>query len=306
MSPHCNVRRPTWLCSHPCPCVACRWSTQKDTLQEALSLQSNVESFFKTNCKKFIYQLEDSGDDEKHHFHYQGYGSLLKRRRPCEIKTVAIQNNGLLNGVEIGVASTAGIDALNKYAMKSDTRVFGPWSDNKSYRGQDIITNLWPWQQEVKDLCSREPDNRTVNVVIDEKGNVGKSAFCKHMAWHSDALVLGWGKTGDLLNLVSKNQNKDVYIFDLSRSKPQDWAKDDIPAAMEGIKNGMFMNTKYETCQVLMKVPHVWVFTNARPNISSMSVDRWKLWSISESRLVPFGVRSGRRRSSCDSTLLVE
>jgi len=189
--------------------------------------------------------------------------------------------------------------------MKADTRVFGPWSDAKSYRGQDIITNLWPWQDEVKKSCSTTPDARTINVVVDTIGNVGKSAFCKHMAWHCNALVLGWGKTGDILNLVSKNQNRDVYIFDLSRSKPQDWAKDDIPAAMEGIKNGMFMNTKYETAQVLMKIPHVWVFTNASPNISSMSADRWKLWSIDDSRLVPLRVRS-RRRTSIDSTISIE
>lgn len=189
--------------------------------------------------------------------------------------------------------------------MKNDTRVFGPWSDSKSYRGQDIITNLWSWQQDVKSSCDQAPHAREINVVIDETGNVGKSAFCKYMAWHHDALVLGWGKTGDILNLVSKNQNRDVYIFDLSRSKPQDWAKDDIPAAMEGIKNGMFMNTKYETAQVLMKIPHVWVFTNARPNISSMSADRWKLWRIRESKLLPYSSRVGRR-SSIDSTISLE
>lgn len=284
----------------------CRYSTQKNNLQESLDLQPHVESFFKTNCEKFIYQLEDSGDDAKHHYHYQGYGCLKQRRRTCEIKKIAIQNNGLLSGVEISVASTEGLNALNKYAMKTDTRVSGPWSDTTSYRGQDIITNLWPWQDEVKKICSGTPDSRTVNVVVDEVGNVGKSAFCKHMAWHANALVLGWGKTGDILNLVSKNQNRDVYIFDLSRSKPNDWAKDDIPAAMEGIKNGMFMNTKYETCQVLMKIPHVWVFTNARPNISSMSIDRWKFWTIKSNILCPLGVRSGRRRSSIDSTISIE
>lgn len=283
------------------PCIhphVCRFSTQKQTKEESLALQENVESFFSSTCEKYIYQLEDSGDDAKHHYHYQGYGSLKQRRRPCEIKKIAIQNNGLLSGVEISVASTAGINALNKYAMKADTRVSGPWSDSTSYRGQDIITDLYPWQDEVKQQCEAEPDRRSINVIVDEKGNIGKSCFCKYMAWHHDALVLGWGKTGDILNLVSKNQNKKVYMFDLSRSKPQDWATNDIPAAMEGIKNGHFMNTKYETCQVMMKIPHIWMFTNMKPDISSMSSDRWVFWCVRGRSLFPMERPSLRRSNS--------
>lgn len=181
-------------------------------------------------------------------------------------------------------SSTAGIESLKAYTMKADTRVEGPWHDGSQYTGQDIITNLYPWQAEIKTAVSEAPDDRTINVVVNPGGNIGKSAFCKHMAWHCKTLVLGWGKTGDLLNLVSKNANKTAYFFDLSRSKPQDWGKDDIASAMEGIKNGLFMNTKYETCQVIMKSPHIWIFTNVVPNLSSMSADRWRLWEVGTDR----------------------
>lgn len=180
----------------------------------------------------------------------------------------------------MSAASTAGIKSLQDYAMKSDTRVAGPWADKRIYLGQDLITNLYPWQQEIKTQVEEQPDDRTINVLYNEAGNIGKSAFCKYMAYHFKAPVCGWAKSGDILNLVSKMSNMPVYLFDLSRSKPQDWAKDDIPAAMEGIKNGLFVNTKYETSQIIMACPHVWMFCNHLPNLSSMSRDRWRFWSV--------------------------
>lgn len=199
-------------------------------------------------------------------------------------------------------SSTAGIQSLQDYAMKVDTRVAGPWSDGSRYLGEDLITQLYPWQAAIKDMCAQQPDDRTINVLHNASGNIGKSAFCKYMAFHFKAPVIGWAKSGDILNLVSKMPNKLVYLFDLSRSRPQDWAKDDVPAAMEGIKNGLFMNTKYETSQVIMKCPHIWMFCNHLPNLGSMSVDRWKIWTIKNDimvRLTPAeisGIRTAEKK----------
>jgi len=184
----------------------------------------------------------------------------------------------------MSAASTKGISALKGYCMKEDTRVAGPWGDHRIYLGSDIITALYPWQEEIKSMCEADPDDRSIDVLLNEEGGIGKSAFCKMMAFRFKAPVIGWAKSGDILNLVSKMTNRSVYLFDLSRTKPNDWAKDDIPAAMEGIKNGLFMNTKYETSQVIMACPHIWVFCNNLPRLSSMSRDRWRIWMVSGNR----------------------
>lgn len=178
-----------------------------------------------------------------------------------------------------------GINALKSYVLKTESRVRGPWSDKETYIGEDLIVQLYPWQEEIKESITGRVDSRSINVVVDPNGNIGKSAFCKYMCWHYKVPILGWGKTGDLLHLVSKMPNKVAYIFDLSRSKPQDWGRDDVSAAIEGIKNGLFINTKYECTQVIMKIPHIWVFTNHIPNISSMSRDRWRFFQIKNLRL---------------------
>lgn len=189
------------------------------------------------------------------------------------------------NYLRVLQTSSLGINALKSYVLKAETRVRGPYHDGSTYIGEDLIVHLFPWQQEIKESIQGRPDGRRINVVLDETGGIGKSAFCKYMCWHYKIPVLGWGKTGDLLHLVSKMQNKPAYIFDLSRSKPQDWGRDDYAAAIEGIKNGLFINTKYECSQVIMKTPHVWIFTNTIPNIHAMSRDRWVFWTIKHHRL---------------------
>lgn len=191
---------------------------------------------------------------------------------------------------------------LKKYAMKDDTRVRGPWADKKlpkEYKGQDLPTQLYPWQQYVLERCEYDPDDREINYIIDVRGNTGKSKFAKYMWFHKGALFLPWGRTGDILNYVCKNKDAGIFFFDLSRSKPQDWARDDISAAVEQIKNGMIVNMKYETSGVVFSPPHVWIFSNQSPNLSSMSRDRWKLWEINGLReLVPVSSRRLREISS--------
>lgn len=282
-----------------------RWSVSGNNAAD----QKVVHEFCTTYFDKFIYQLENTVSTDGNNYHYQGYGHLLDKRRPRSIKSLAISLNGQLNGIKISASSTAGIAALKNYAMKTDTRVAGPWADGSRYLGEDLIqtSELFPWQHEIIDNISTRPDHRSINVLVQEPGCAGKSQFCKYMAWHHKVMTLNWGKTGDLLNLVSKNPNRHAYFFDLFRTKPKDWDKDDIASAMEGIKGGYFCNTKYETKEVLMKCPHIWVFCNELPNIYAMSLDRWVIWEIDAiskslvkcppSRVRQFQ-RSARKRSS--------
>lgn len=175
--------------------------------------------------------------------------------------------------------------------MKTNTHVRGPFADKKinpPYTGKDLPTHLWPWQAEVLERCKLAPNDREINYIIDTRGNTGKSKFAKYMWYHHGAIFLPWGKTGDILNYVCKNKDAGIYFFDLSRSKPADWARDDISAAMEQIKNGMIVNLKYETCGTVFDPPHVWCFSNQPPNLSSMSRDRWAFWLIDDSKsLIP-------------------
>lgn len=47
--------------------------------------------------------------------------------------------------------------------------------------------------------------------------------------------------------------------------------------AIEKVKDGLFFCGKYESCQVIMNSPHVFLFMNEEPEINKMSVDRWNI-----------------------------
>lgn len=308
-----------------------RWSVEGYEAKE----QQDVHNWCKSYFSHFIYQLENPRTDGKDNFHYQGFGTLITRASAGAVKKVAVSLNGRFKGIRIEPVTNENRNIVKSYCMKTDTRVAGPWSDRKIYEGKDLPSVLYPWQQEIKDRCTAAPDDRTVHYVVDTIGKQGKSKFVKYMCYHHKATMSTWGKTGDIINLVSKTPNREIFLFDLSRSKPKDWARDDIAAAMEQIKNGHIVNWKFETGALMFDPPHVWCFSNQLPNLSSMSKDRWVLWEINDLRelirLSPARIKElsrgfhrsrsrspgtperrntgglqRRRRSSTDSTILID
>ncbi len=118
--------------------------------------------------------------------------------------------------------------------------------------------------------------------IYDPIGNNGKTKFVKTMAFKHDCLSLGYGNAGDILNLVSKFQNKRMYIWNLTRTKPAQISALDLYTAMESVKDGLFNNTKYETAQVLMNPPHIVVMANHVPNRKNVTIDRWEIYTLTK------------------------
>lgn len=262
---------------------AFRWSFRKDKedLDEfKVAGQETLFNVLKEKADKFIFQLELTGDDN---WHFQGYMHLQDKDRP---KAWAVKHNELLPGIEVQAASKAGIESLKKYCMKQDTRQEGPWADKAVYMGQDLPSVLRPWQEEVKKLCLQDPDDRTIYWIYDKEGSSGKSKFAKYMQFHHDVVKLTYADAKDLLNLVTKFQGRRCYIFDLSRTKPATFSSMDMYSAMEDIKNGHFINTKYETESVLMACPNIIVFANILPDTDKLSNDRWNIMYMKDQNLL--------------------
>jgi hypothetical protein len=263
--------------------ISVRWSKHEKCL--GWDDHETAKLFFTEYCDKWIFQKEDTEDN----LHYQGTGHLKERTRA---KGLAKRVNTEFFGINIQPASTNGIKALQKYCMKDETRVAGPWADREIYMGEDLPTKLWPWQERLKQMIYEKPDNRTIHWVVDKEGNHGKSDFCKLMAFKHDCLTLEYGNAGDLKNLIFKYPNKKAYLFDLTRCKPSLFSSEDIYSVMESCKNGYILNTKYETGMLFMKRPHVIVFANVAPNTEKLTEDRWKIQRFmgkeSLARLVTF------------------
>lgn len=235
--------------------------------------QPNVHQAFQVVCKRFVYQLEECPTTGS--LHYQCY---LNLKRKCRAGKLAKTLSALgLKGVTCSPASAAGKERLRLYAMKNDTRVAGPWADRHIYLGDDLPSKLRPWQHELKEYIEGPIDPRKIVWYHDAKGGAGKSTFSKYMMFHHQIPTLTFGNASDLLNLVYKFQGERAYIFDLSRTKSKNVAMEDIYAALESIKNGYFVNTKYETGIAIFSKPHVVVFSNYAPNMSALSADKWDI-----------------------------
>lgn len=234
-----------------------------------------INSLHDIGVDKFIFQGERCPTTGRHHF--QGYFHLKKKKRETQL------NKGfrfLNKGAGIKTSSAAGINALKSYCMKKKSRICGPWADKPIYLGEDLPSKLLGWQSSLKNYILGPINPREIIYVYDEFGGGGKSIFAKYMCYLYDCIKLTYGKQGDLLNLVCKNKNKQCYIFDLSRTKPSTFSNEDLYSSIEDIKNGHFINTKYETESVIMRIPHIIVFANHLPRTDRMSKDRWNILKL--------------------------
>lgn len=252
-----------------------RWTVQNllDDTSAWRPLKENLCAVLERDCKSWVFQLEDTTQN----LHFQG---VINMREKIRAKTLAKQWNAEFRGIEIQPASNGGKAALQKYCMKRETRIAGPWADKPVYMGDDLPVTLWPWQEQVKNYVLGPVNPREILWLHCPGGNTGKSDFAKYMQFHHGCLKLCYGASGDLLNLVAKNAGRRAYIFDLTRCKPQLFSSQDLYSCIEDIKNGHFVNTKYETASILMSKPHIVVLANVLPDKSCLSMDRWNIQTI--------------------------
>lgn len=168
------------------------------------------------------------------------------------------------------------------YCQKSETRA-GPCVSRKSdsRNVQDPLEGktLYDWQQNLLDIISGVPDDRTIHWVVDYSGGRGKTSFCKSIClrYPSQALYLA-GKASDMMYGVTSfldNSDNDLKIclLDFTRTVENFVSYQ----GLESIKNGIFYNTKYESKMVMFNSPHLICFSNFMPDRGALSSDRWHI-----------------------------
>ncbi len=249
------------------------------TIWESIDAHPHIFQFFSKICKKFIFQLEECPSTKKHH--YQCYVNLKVKKRQQEL--CKIFNAEGFRGADISVASSEGKVRLQQYCMKTESRLDGPWADKPIYLGQDLITTLRPWQQHVVSMLDTTPDKRTIYWYYDARGGMGKTQLAKYLCFHKPkkCTYLSVGKAADLLNYVYKMQGMRMYFIDIARTIPNG-LMNELYMAIESVKNGFFLNTKYETGMAMFACPHVIVYSNHLPKGSALSGDRLEIIDMSQ------------------------
>lgn len=240
---------------------------------------------------KYVFQLEDSyaglspeelaAKPYNHNMHFQINANLkTKARQSALLKTTVAWFPG--HSVHVAPASVRGKAALQNYCMKSDTRVVGPWADKHLYLGEDLLRfeQFTNQQRKLHDFIKNaDPDKfrRAALWVYCPHGGSGKTELAKYCYYKYGWPMFSYGKAADILYVVSKFQNQRCYLFNLSKTKQADVSEQELYAALEGVKDGMFLSTKYESCMVAMKRSHVVVFANHLPKMELMTQGRFKI-----------------------------
>ena len=160
-------------------------------------------------------------------------------------------------------------------------------------RLKKVLQNPFAWQLFLeKNILIKNPDDRTVDWIVDPVGNTGKSSFAR--CYVSKELTDGiFMKIDNLdrmeLALIKKiewyrsKHYKDpkVLLFDFPRASD---IKKVLAATslMEDVKSGYLeSNFGGNYKQIQIGDIHVIVFSNSCPDLSVLSVDRWRLWTLS-------------------------
>lgn len=235
-----------------------------------------LKIWLKENCKKFCFQKEKG--EETGYLHFQGRVSL-------KVKTRKIISEHKFHW---SPTSTANKDN-DFYVMKNDTRVEGPWkdTDKETYIPRQIreIKFLWEWQQYIVDHCG-DWDTRSINVIIDTKGNSGKSTIKGYMRAYGLGRPLPFANDyKDIMRNVMDIPTSTCYLIDMPRAIAKDRLFQFF-AGIESVKDGYAFDDRYKFEEKFFDCPNIWIFTNAVPERTLLSNDRWVFWNIIDKRLV--------------------
>lgn len=229
-----------------------------------------LTAVFEHNCMMWAFQEEMSASGTPH---IQGTCMCKKPMRrtafglPKEIHWEKVRN--LIQSM--------------KYCTKEDTRIGGPYVHN--YKVDKPITYIEPnrpYQTLILDMLEGEAaDSRSIHWFFDRVGNVGKSSFCKYLVGKKGALFIDEGTKANIVNMVYNfKMELNIVVLDVPRANTNKVSY----KSLEAIKNGMVMNTKYETGQKLFNPPHVIVFSNFPPDVNNetVSADRMHVYEITQ------------------------
>lgn len=137
----------------------------------------------------------------------------------------------------------------------------------------DIV--LRNWQSLLLETIDAAPDDRTINFVVDEKGNAGKSTFAFYLEQNrSNVQVMKCAKRDDMA--FDLDESSKIFIIDVSRAM----SKFLNYQFLEDVKDGHVFSPKYESYTKRFPRPHVVVMMNEMPDTTILSEDRYVFYPV--------------------------
>lgn len=129
------------------------------------------------------------------------------------------------------------------------------------------------WQISLEAELLGDPDDRTIEFLIDHDGGKGKTWFIRYyLTNYDDGQMLGIGKRDDIAHAI--DPSKRVFFFNVPRG-----GIDKLQyTILEQLKDRLVFAPKYDSrTKTIQNKCHVIVFSNECPDMTAMSDDRYKI-----------------------------
>lgn len=228
-------------------------------------------------CKKFVFQREvgESGTP-----HLQGAIWLIKKLRITQLKLI------FSTWSEIHWEEMRNEQASLEYCQKGETSIGEPIMYGFPPK-LEIYEDPLPWWDELLDIIKHKPEKRYLRWIWDEPGCSGKTEFIKYCSvrFEKECIFANAGSSKDIANLLKNYDEKHgimnlrYFIYNVARNAPISYNM------IEGVKDGIMTNTKYEATSLIFNTPHVIIMSNELPVLESLSLDRWIIYKIKDGYL---------------------
>jgi len=131
-----------------------------------------------------------------------------------------------------------------------------------------------PWQLVLEEALLADPDERSIEWILDEAGAAGKSWFCSYWftKYPDETQLLRVGKRDDLAHAI--DETKRFYFFDVPRGGMEFFQY----SVVEMLKDRVLFSPKYDSCTKFLHFrPHVVVFCNEHPDLDKLTPDRFHI-----------------------------
>ena len=261
--------------------IAAKMTNADDDANDAAKTKDEVLTMLRGYCKQFVFQLEKG--DTTGFLHFQCRVSLIKKKRFNAIKKLV--SEGKIFGH--WTPTTNGVHNGNNfnYVMKEDTKIDGPWTDKDEEQiktkqiEQFLKYDLRPYQQYIFDEAQKF-NMRSIHLIYDKVGNIGKSIFGEFMEYYGLAEEIPpFRMMDDIFAWVATRPIKKAYFVDMPRGMKKD-KLGDFYSGIEIIKNGVAYDKRYSAKKIRFDRPQIFIFTNTLPVLELMSRDRWVILNI--------------------------
>lgn len=237
-------------------------SVEKSTIKDVTELGLSMEETGKLERFVVGFEIGDSGYE-----HFQG---RVVFKKPTAFNTARLFFAQWNVTTHISETHTHDFNYVEK-----EGNFFRSWEG--ALRKYSAIAPLY-WQQAVIAQLKNQND-REVMVVIDEKGNTGKSTFAKMMeARHEMKYVPPFDNAQDYMAMCMARPSKG-YIIDIPRSESVH-QRNGLWSAVEQIKNGYLYDKRNKFHDMWIEPPKILVFANEEPPYEALSQDRWQVFEI--------------------------